>query len=384
MHVKYIISIFAILLFIQCQKKTDTQVIIESVRKEFVPDFRTGIFSITATEKAAEITLKGETDNIAAYNALLKNFKDKGYNIEDSIKLLPFELDEPWALVTASVANMRISPSHDAEMVTQALMGTPLKILKRDHDWLLVQTPDKYLSWIEEDVVQQLSAERFTKWQGSKKAIVTEWFEFLRDSVNQVVCNVTAGCILEIASETKDEFILSTADGRKGRLAKKSVLDFKIWKESTDPINENILKTAKTFMGTTYLWGGTSIKGVDCSGFVKTVYFLNGVILARDASQQVLYGQEVPINNEFDFNPGDLVFFGRSAKDGKPERVTHVGLYLGDSEFIHSSGMVKVNSFDSTRVNFSRYRTISLLKTRRIIGSLDSEGIQSVRNHPWY
>ena len=54
---------------------------------------------------------------------------------------------------------------------------------------------------------------------------------------------------------------------------------------------ETIVATAYRFFGVPYLWGGTSVKGMDCSGFTKTVYFLNGVLLPRDASQQVARGR---------------------------------------------------------------------------------------------
>ncbi len=379
------ILIVLIVLLTQCQKKEDIHEIVASVQKEFVPDSRVGIFSVTATNKISGILLKGETDNKESYQKLIKTFQDKGYNIEDSITLLPVKMDHPWALVTVSTANMRLNPSHDAEMGTQALLGTPLRILKEEDGWFLVQTPEKYLSWIEEDVVEPLSQETFESWRSSERVFVTAWLDFLRDpNSNKVITNVTAGCILQKNSETKDTWIVFTPDGRKGKLPKNSAVDFKSWKEKTITEKDKVLETAKIFMGTPYLWGGTSIKGVDCSGFVKTVYYLNGCILARDASQQVLYGEDVPIDEKFSFNPGDLVFFGRRAKDDKPEKVTHVGLYLGDSEFIHSSGLVKINSFDSSRTNYSRYRTISLLKVRRIIGRIDSEGIQSVKNHSWY
>ena len=79
---------------------------------------------------------------------------------------------------------------------------------------------------------------------------------------------------------------------------------------------------------------------------------------------------------------GALLFFG-SSRRGRP-RPTHVGMYIGDTEFIHCSGMVKINSLDSTRTNFSRLRRDSFIGVRRIIGAPDGKGIQPVLDHEWY
>ena len=381
---KTYILIFFTVIFIQCRKHFDPQEILHEIEYQFVPDSRMGVFSIKAEVKASKIFLTGETDNKEAHLALISKLKTAGYNINDSIILLPDKITQPWALVSLSVANMRINPSHDAELVTQALMGTPIKILKEDDDWVLVQTPDKYLSWCEKDAIKYFDEETFLRWQKSKRAIVTDWSGFLRDSTtNEIISDIVAGCILEHSSESKDDIILITPDGRKGKMLKKNTAEFNNWCNHI-PSKDKLLETAKVFMGTPYLWGGASVKAADCSGFVKTVYFLNGYIISRDASQQALYGTEIPITQNYDFMPGDLLFFGPHARNDKPERVTHVGMYLGDSEFIHSAGRVKINSFDSTRVNYSRYRTIGLLKVRRIFASLDNNGITSIKNHPWY
>ena len=57
------------------------------------------------------------------------------------------------------------------------------------------------------------------------------------------------------------------------------------------PASDAIIHTAHMMMGIPYVWGGTSIKGLDCSGFTKIVFQLNGVQLPRDASQQVNVGE---------------------------------------------------------------------------------------------
>jgi cell wall-associated NlpC family hydrolase len=124
------------------------------------------------------------------------------------------------------------------------------------------------------------------------------------------------------------------------------------------------------------LWGGTSGKGVDCSGFVKLVFYARGIILARDASQQARYGEAVDFTNRNNLQPGDLLFFGRTA-----QRITHVGIYLGNGDFIHSSGRVHISSIDPSDPKYAPDR--NNVAARRILNSINNEGIVRVKDHPW-
>ena len=93
-----------------------------------------------------------------------------------------------------------------------------------------------------------------------------------------------------------------------------------------------LVETSKTLMGVPYLWGGTSTKGVDCSGFTKTIYYLNGMVIPRDASQQVHTGKLIDSVTNFDaLEKGDLLFFGRKATDTGTEKVVHVGMWIGNN-----------------------------------------------------
>lgn len=79
----------------------------------------------------------------------------------------------------------------------------------------------------------------------------------------------------------------------------------------------------------TYLWGGTVGPNYDCSGLVQTAFASVGIWIPRDAYQQEAFAQPIALDS---MQSGDLVFFGT------PQRATHVGLYLGDSLYLHSSG----------------------------------------------
>jgi cell wall-associated NlpC family hydrolase len=137
-------------------------------------------------------------------------------------------------------------------------------------------------------------------------------------------------------------------------------------------------------MGRPYLWGGTSSLAMDCSGFSRTVYFMNGLILARDASLQAYFGETVTPDNYFsNVRPGDLLFFGRKGENGAKDRVTHVGVSMGQNDYIHSSGYVHINSFDPQSPVFSEKLLKSFLWAKRIINTPEMEKIK-IKNNTWY
>ncbi len=105
--------------------------------------------------------------------------------------------------------------------------------------------------------------------------------------------------------------------------------------DSQEALRENIVRTALRFIGTPYRWGGSSVKsGFDCSGLTMTVYRLNGFELPRNAFSQ--YRAGLPVAKSA-LVRGDLVFF----RTGRSSRVSHVGIYSGDDQFIHAPGKGK-------------------------------------------
>lgn len=97
---------------------------------------------------------------------------------------------------------------------------------------------------------------------------------------------------------------------------------------------------ALEYLDTSYLWGGKTKCGIDCSGFCQQVYKRVGIKLPRDAYQQAGLGEVVGFLLEV--QEGDLAFF-----DNEEGKITHVGIMLGPDEIIHSSGKVRIDKIDS-------------------------------------
>ncbi len=339
----------------------------EELKREYAPDKRVAIWDIHYENGV----LKGETNLKGAYEKLLITLESQNISFADSIKLLPTaDLgDKIFALVTISVANIRSEPKHSAELATQALMGTPLKVLKKQENWYLVQTPEGYISWVDAAGIHLISEEELAKWEKGPKVVSTEMIGYIyeNDEEAEPISDITAGNILALLEETEFSFEVQLPDGRSGFVPKLSMLPFEEWISSRELSDENLIRTAKNMMGAPYLWGGTSPKGVDCSGFTKTIYFLNGMVIPRDASQQVKEGEEVDSEKNWaNLEVGDLLFFGRSATADQPERVVHVGMWIGNDSFIHSRGLVRISSFNPDDPNYDEYELNRYLRTKRI------------------
>jgi len=348
-------------------------------------------FDVTAVPQGERVLLRGETNLPTAKEDLLRQIDTKQYQIIDSIQVLPAaDLGENiYGIVNLSACNIRSQPKHSAELGTQSTLGTPLRILKKSPGgWYLVQTPDDYFGWLDPGGFELVDATTYQNWLTADRVIYLEDFGFSYAAANTgspPVGDLLEGNILQ-AVETKNGFTqVKYPDGRTAYVPATAVMDYKNWLASRAPNAENILAKAREFMGRPYLWGGTSGKGVDCSGFTKTVFYLNGVMLPRDASQQVHTGEAIPLDTTWaNLQAGDLLFFGHRANAGKPERTTHVAIYLGDGKIIHSSGIVTVESLRRGDPDFNPHRFDTFLRAKRILNSLGKNGIELLEESPFY
>jgi hypothetical protein len=366
---------------------SEIQQLITNVKKKYAPDTRLTVFTVNITKDSVDktFTISGETNIKASSDDLMQQLKSRNIIFKNRITILPETKlgDSTYALINVSVANIRSGSDYSEEMVTQALMGTPVRVYKRDGFWYYIQTPDNYLGWVSVPSIKRFTKAQIKSWIDSPRLMYIKNAGVVYEDASDksaVVSDIVSGCILKIIGEKKKFYKVEFADKKRvGYILKTEGMIYEKWLSSRNSAPENIVATAKTFMGHPYLWGGTSAKGMDCSGFTRLVYFLNGVILQRDASQQALYGEPVDTVNSFaELQPGDLLFFGSNGYVG------HVAISLGGNDYIHSGGILQINSFDPSKPNFSPYDLKILLKVKRLLTQIGKDGIQNIKDNSFY
>ncbi len=364
------------------------------VQKKYAPDKRTEYFQIRiqTNEPLAYTVEVSKPEAITELKALLNAEK---LPVQINGEVLPSkDLGEKiYGVANLSVSNNRYSPSHSAEMATQAILGTPVKILKKDQGYYFVRTPDNYLSYSETAGITAMNKAEFEAWQSADKVVYTDVYGHAFSEASEMstpVSDLVSGNILQVLGQSSGFYKVSFPDKRIAYIPVIKAQSFAQWEKRPNPDAEQILKSARSMLGIPYLWGGTSTKGVDCSGFTKTSFFLNGIVLPRDASQQALVGEKVDIYEADTVNiakclrnlkSGDLLFF---AGDKKTMRVTHTALYIGNGQFIQSAGLVRINSMVSGSANYGDFEARTLVSARRMLNSIGKSEITRVDQHPYY
>jgi len=224
------------------------------------------------------------------------------------------------------VSPMRAEPSHKSEMVSQQLFGEKSFIIERNKDWLKVQSKyDGYSGWVQISHVVEIDEDTFVK---ADKELTNEW-------VNEVDFN---GHNMQVPmGSSLSAFKNGMAFWRKNSVHFKG----KPWNPEEVKITPKITKQiAFKFLNTSYLWGGKSVFGIDCSGYAQMVYKFLNIYLPRDAWQQAEQGTVVNFLQES--HCGDLTFF-----DNEEGRIIHVGILLNEHEIIHSAGKVRIDKIDT-------------------------------------
>jgi hypothetical protein len=342
---------------------------LKEIKSTWAPDKRTSVFDLEITYEDGKWLIEGETSVSKAHQEVIKliqnTFSDDDINLD--FQLLPPKkfADTTHALVNVSVGNLRSSPSHRAEMVDQVLMGMELNLLKAKSYWYLVQTPSGYLGWTTRGTLERLSDADLNKWRVAERYTLNSNYAQIyseKSEKSQVISDLVLGSVFIKKSGFGSWMEVELPDGRIGFIKSTNIVPYQEADNMRVPDRNRIIERAKTMMGIPYMWGGHSIKALDCSGYTSTVFRTEGIQLPRDASMQVHLGEEIiPDSNYANILPGDLIFFG------SPMRITHVGICLGGSYFIHASGNVHINSLDESDELFNSHRKRTFRHIKRII-----------------
>lgn len=335
---------------------------------------------------------------------------------------------ERYAVTDFSVNFLREAPEFTAELGNQLLMGTPVKITGENAYWRQVQSPDPYKAWCLDMGLVEMDKDSLQDYISAPKYICTAFYSRVMsapDEKSEPVSDLVCGDLLlscdPAASHTSAEpagkpvkgyLEVWLPSGAHGYVKKGDIEPFSLWARTRTPDAEHILAQAARFAGVPYQWGGTSSKGVDCSGFTRIVWFMNGVLIPRNASQQARCGKVVPVEARTDslalcgalneeemreemlrrtacLESGDLIFFGTPAAAGdgdigKGAKISHVGIYVGGGRFIHASRKVR---YSSLIPGGKDYYDLSwkMIAARRIIGQEDKgNGVISILDSPAY
>ena len=270
-------------------------------------------------------------------------------------------LSSPGAVVIRPVANMYSAPTEDADVVSQAICGVSVVVDEEKGEWVKVRTPDDYPGWMPLASLRRYKpGEHNYAASGSVVQVASVFANVYReDSVtkHQPVLVLPFEARLEVVpgpGTNGDRWIQVRLPDERTAWIQRGDID-----PDPKPLSvADTIELAKRFRGLTYLWGGTSSFGFDCSGFTEMLVRRRGIVMPRDADLQAAW-QGVTAVQPDRLQPGDLLFFG-----GSPQRITHTGMYIGDGEFIHDT------THDHPGVQISRladpYWTKLLVACRRL------------------
>jgi cell wall-associated NlpC family hydrolase len=245
------------------------------------------------------------------------------------------------AVVINAVENMHSRGTASTDVVSQALLGENVTILKKERnadgeDWYRVETPDTYKGWVVSSALRFLKPGEKPYASSGKIFVVTSLLAntYREPDVtkHKPVKVAPISAVLEVVGERDARWLEANLPcGTKvwiqrgdGEIREAPM----VWPR-TSP--EDMVALSKRFIGLPYFWGGTSPLGLDCSGFVQLIYKMSGIPILRDADIQ-FEGSGLVEVAAGDEAACDLVFFG-SAKN----KIGHVGMMIDAEYFINAT-----------------------------------------------
>jgi hypothetical protein len=253
--------------------------------------------------------------------------------------------------INVSVANLYRQPTYISDVVTQAILAEEITILERQKSFSFVQLPDMYKGWLSN-----------YQWiEGGTSGVIKKQIRSHHlliydkpDESSVVTRDAVLGTNLVVKNIQGDWSQVLLPDGVLGWLKSHHFGTF------PELNRDAVVNLAEELLGYPYFWGGRSVKGLDCSGFTQTVYSLLGKWLPRDSWMQQNKTRLVKTDPVMAIK-ADLYFFAELG-----EKITHVGIALGNGKIIHARGMVRINSLKSDDDDYCHDLAESLVDVRTV------------------
>lgn len=225
---------------------------------------------------------------------------------------------------------IRKDPSDKSEMVSQILFGETFKIIDSEEPWLRITMDFDFCEgWVLDYQILEIEEVTYRELNENINIVSNELVTFI-SSKNNDLQTLTLGSSLPFFKN--NTFQLN-----------RDIFDFDGNTNSGKLSKSDIVNTAYMYLNTSFLWGGRTPFGLDCSGFTQMVYKINGYRLLRNSHQQASQGEVLSFIEESD--PGDLAFF-----DNEEGEIIHVGIILADNHIIHCHGKVRIDRMDQSGI----------------------------------
>jgi cell wall-associated NlpC family hydrolase len=228
-----------------------------------------------------------------------------------------------YAICTVPAAPVRTESAHRSEMSNQLFFGDTMEILEEKDEWVRIRSIfDEYEGWLTNHLITSVDEKIALTAPKYVAANLVNVIKYRGQTMNIPLCSPITGFDVQTGKLWDENYLF---EGNTREI----------------PANSDasqIITTAMLWLNSPYLWGGKTLLGVDCSGFVQTVFRYNGISLRRDAWQQAERGVTIPLEEA---KSTDVAFF-----HNEKGRVVHVGILLESNKIIHASGRVRIDQFD--------------------------------------
>lgn len=233
-----------------------------------------------------------------------------------------------YGICPLSVVPIRTTPSHKSEMASQLLFGELVEMLEhKGRLWSKVRCiQDNFVGWVDRTQIRDITNSEYEECSSS----FAYSLELVQAAMGQ---NHFVPITLGARLPNYDGLHFKVADTRFTFSGQAIVA------EDSRPVASFVLKIAKRYLNTPFLWGGRSPFGIDSAGLVQMVFSMAGIQLPRDPAAQIDIGEIVDFVEQA--QPGDLAFF-----ENRAGRISHVGIIMPDQQIIHSYGGVRLDRVD--------------------------------------